>query len=71
MIYQNTYKDGKRITNRSAYDLAAEWRIHNISSAILPSKRGQSDHVDLDTRFKHNQTYTEIATIIAICFGLL
>ena len=55
--------DGTPITNRSVYNMSAEWLLHNIASAFH-YKKTQSDTLNLDYDFNDNHNDTKALTLL-------
>ena len=67
-IMQNTVDEtGKNITNRTVYDLSAEWLGHNAVNYIYDN--ASTRNVDLNSKFKDNAWYTEVGTVILMLLG--
>ena len=63
LLSQNGY------TQRSAFNLAAEWEAHNIVDFVSNKKSKRARDVDLDADFWDNEWYTEVGTIICHFLG--
>ena len=68
-IIENTYDDGTKITQRTAFDLSAEWYGHNVINSIYDNDRTRD--VDLDYSFSDNKTYTIIGTLVLLIYGIV
>ena len=63
LLSQNGY------TQRSAFNLAAEWEAHNIVDFVSNKNSKRARDVDLNADFWDNEWYTEVGTIICHFLG--
>ena len=63
-------ENGNKKTNRTTYGLAAEWYGHNVLAKYV-IKSANTEHVNLDYKFKDNAWYTKLGTIILLSLGFL
>ena len=61
--------DGSDFTDRSVYNLSAEWLGHNVVNAFYDTS--QTRNVDLDSDFKENSPLTKFGTIALMIVGFL